>query len=74
MSKSCKVVWFLEGEGICSQSGFPLPTTTIGIVSVGLHLLLPFCFCIVNDWGTVWGNLTIVFASACVSSGTHVPV
>ena len=55
------------GEGICSQSGFALPSTTIGIASVMLCLLLPFCFCIVNAWGTDWGSLTTVFASAHVS-------
>ena len=55
------------GEGICSQSGFALPTTTIGIASVRFHLLLAFCLCIFSAWGTVWDSLTNVFASAHVS-------
>ena len=53
-----------------------MPTTTIGMASVMLHLPLPFCFCfcIVKAWGTDWGSLTMAFASVHKSWGTHVPV
>ena len=60
------------GDGIWFQSCVALPTTTIGMVSMILHLPLPFSFCIVSAFGTDWGSHTL--ASAFKSRDMRVPV
>ena len=52
------------GDGICSQSWVASPYTTIGMVSVLLHLPLPLPFSIVKALGTVLGSLKIALESA----------
>ena len=63
----CQVVYgglAFGGDGICPQSWVASPYTTIGMVSVLLHLPLPFPFSIIKALGIVLGSLKIALESA----------
>ena len=67
-------VWLLRGMAFVPRIGLHHHKNTIGMVSLMLHLLLPFPFSIVKALGTDLGSLKIALESAYESWGTCMPL